>query len=112
VSSVCFTKDSQCILTNCLNNTIVLIDKESGEVLQEFLGHRNSKFKINSCLIDNDSLVLSGSEDGFVYCWGLIDGKVQDKYSHVQHKVVHSIASHPTKQEFVAAAEGTIYLWD
>jgi mitogen-activated protein kinase organizer 1 len=112
VGSVSFTKDGQCILTNCLNNKIVLLDKESGEVLQEFKGHQNSKFKINSCLMNNDEVVLSGSEDGFVYSWSLTEGKVLDKYSHVQHRVVHSIATHPSKAEFLAAAEGTLYLWE
>ena len=111
VGSVCFTKDGQCILTNCLNNKLVLIDKESGEILQEFKGHQNSKFKINSCLMKNDEIVISGSEDGFVYSWSLTEGNVLDKYSHVQHRVVHSIASHPSKIEFLAAAEGTVYLW-
>ena len=111
VGSVCFTKDGQCILVNCLNHKLLLLDKESGEVLQEFKGHQNFKFKINGCLINNDQIVLSGSEDGFVYAWNLTEGSLVDKFSHIQHRVVHSIASHPSKVEFLAAAEGTLYLW-
>lgn len=61
--------------------------------------------------MNNDQIVLSGSEDCFVYAWSLTEGSLVDKFSHVQHRVVHSIASHPSKPEFLAAAEGTLYLW-
>jgi len=36
VSSVCFTKDGQCMLVSATNDTVKLFDKSTGELLQEF----------------------------------------------------------------------------
>jgi hypothetical protein len=33
------------------------------------------------------------------------------KMPHAQHRVVHSLSSHPTSMEFLAAAESRIYMW-
>ena len=35
VTSVVFSKDGQCILTSSLDNTVRLLDKETGELLNE-----------------------------------------------------------------------------
>lgn len=35
LNCVKFTKDGQCTLVSCLDNTLRLIDKDSGEVLSE-----------------------------------------------------------------------------
>lgn len=71
VSNVRFTRDGQCILCNCLNSSVKLLDKETGRILQEFRGHVNSQFRVDACLLRNDEIVLSGSEDGAVYAWSL-----------------------------------------
>lgn len=71
VSNVCFTRDGQCILCSCLNSSVKLVDKETGDILQEFYGHLNNKFRVDGCLLNNDQIVLSGSEDGHVFAWSL-----------------------------------------
>lgn len=112
VSCVHFTYDGQCILASCLDHSLFLLDKESGEVLQVFKGHVNSKYRIDSVLFKNDELVVSGSEDGFVYIWSLTDGNVVEKIPLYQHRVIHSLSTHKEKQDhMLIAAEGTIYLW-
>ena len=73
IGSVCFTADTQCILTNCLNDSLYLIDKDSGGILQHFKGHKNITYRIDGSLTKNDMVVLSGSEDGYVYCWSLTE---------------------------------------
>lgn len=73
VGNVCFTGDTQCILVNCLNDSLYLIDKDSGDILQNFKGHKNLTYKIDGSLTKNDAVVLSGSEDGYVYSWNLTD---------------------------------------
>lgn len=128
VSSVCFTGDTQCILTNCLNDAVYLIDKDSGDVLQIFKGHQNSTYRIDGSLTKNDAIVLSGSEDGYVYCWSLTEvhfpfhcvclniflfqATLVEKLCHPRHRVVHSVSCHPKQNGFLTAAEGHIYLWD
>ncbi|CAG2116868.1 unnamed protein product, partial [Medioppia subpectinata] len=111
VSNVCLTRDGQCLLISCLNNTVKLLDKSNGEVLAIYTGHSNSKYRIDSCLTDNDSVVLSGSEDGSVHCWSLIETTIIGKIGHDMHRVVHSLSSHPSANRLLTAAEGFIYLW-
>ena len=37
-----------------------------------YTGHKHSQYKIDSCLNDEDTLIVSGSEDGKVYFWDLV----------------------------------------
>nr|XP_042910363.1 WD repeat domain-containing protein 83-like isoform X2 [Parasteatoda tepidariorum] len=111
VNCVNFTKDGQCVLASCLDNTLRLTDKEGGEVLSEYIGHKNERYRIESCLNDTDSLVVSGSEDGCVYMWDLIEGSIKETLKHERHKVVHSISFHPSKPIMLTAAEADAYLW-
>ena len=112
VGCINFTYDGQCILASCLNHSLLLIDKETGEILQVFKGHVNSNYRIDSILFKNDEFVLSGSEDGFVYVWSLTEGNIVEKLPMYSHRVIHSLSSHKEKKQFVLmAAEGTVYLW-
>ena len=36
-------------------------------------GHKNKEYKIDSCLNHKDTHIISGSEDGLVYVWDLVD---------------------------------------
>jgi len=111
VNCVTFTKDGQCILASCLDSTLRLVDKDGGEVLSEYLGHKNENYKVESCLNDTDSLIVSGSEDGCVYMWDLIEGTIKETLKHKGHRVVHSISFHPSKPIMLTAAEANVYLW-
>lgn len=110
-TSVTFTKDGQCILASCLNNTVKLLDKDTGEQLSEYEGHKNETYRVESCLTSSDAEVLSGSEDGFVYIWDLVEGSIKEKLKHEKHRIVHSLSSHPSKSSLLTAAEGDVYLW-
>ncbi|GAQ92128.1 hypothetical protein KFL_009280040 [Klebsormidium nitens] len=55
----------------CLNleNTLRVIDRTSGDVLNEYRGHVNKSYKVGNCFSNDDAHVLSGSEDGQVFAW-------------------------------------------
>ena len=38
-----------------------------------YTGHKNTDYRIDSCLNSKDTHILSGSEDGQVYIWDLIE---------------------------------------
>lgn len=111
VTSVLFTNDGQCTLSSTLDNTIRLIDRFSGELLNSFNGHQNSTYKIDSCLSNNDSYVVSGSEDGYIYFWDLIESKVVHKLKHGPSGVVYSVSVHPTKNCLLTASSNSVKLW-
>lgn len=64
---------------------------------------------------------MSGSEDGQVYIWDVIDAKVVAKLDHRNisqagkyvspAKFIHSISAHPTAQNLITAARERVYLW-
>ncbi|XP_060592589.1 WD repeat domain-containing protein 83-like [Ruditapes philippinarum] len=111
VTSVNFTRDAQCVLVSTLDNSLKLMDKDSGEMLNEYTGHKNSDYRIDSCLNSKDTHILSGSEDGFVYIWDLIEGKVIHKLAHEGQKVVHSLTYHPSETCLVTAAGDKMFVW-
>lgn len=41
-------------------------------MLQEYGGHKNTDFKIDSRLTYNDAYVVSGSENGSILMWDLV----------------------------------------
>lgn len=106
-----FTNDDQCILVSCQNSSIKLLDKSSGSILAEFKGHINKKYRIDNGLLCNDSYVVSGSEDGNIYIWSLLEGKVEHRLKH-SHNVVHTLCIHPSNLELLSAADNTLYLWN
>ncbi|CAH1775938.1 unnamed protein product [Owenia fusiformis] len=110
VTCVNFTQDGQCTLASTLDNCIKLLDKDTGEMLNEFTGHKNTSYKIDSCLSSNDTYVLSGSGDGNVFIWDLLEAKVTKKLPHGK-ATVHSLTYHPEETVLVTASEGKIYIW-
>ena len=48
-------------------------DDNDDDDIYRYTGHKNNQYKIDSCLNHEDTLVVSGSEDGKVYMWDLID---------------------------------------
>ena len=70
------------------------------------------KYKLQSCFSYSDDKVASGSEDGKVYVWDLVDTtKMQMMKGH--SSVSCSLAYHPREHYLLSgSADGTIVLWD
>ncbi|XP_064626279.1 WD repeat domain-containing protein 83-like [Lineus longissimus] len=111
VTSVSFTKDGQCILVTTLDSTLRLFDKDSGEMLNEYTGHKNTDYKVDNCLNSDDTHILNGSEDGAVYVWDLVDGKVVTKLQHPGRSCVHSLSYHPSEVCLLTAYEDKVFVW-
>lgn len=107
---VSLTNDGQCFLVSCLNSTLRLLDKATGDILADFRGHLNRKYRIDSGLIANDSIVLTGSEDGTIYGWSILENKIELKIDHA-HGCVATLAVHPSRLELICAGENKLYLW-
>jgi mitogen-activated protein kinase organizer 1 len=114
ITCASFTKDNHCIVVSCSDGTIKLIDKDTGELLGEYEGLSKSDFCLESSVNFDDTMVLSGSNDGRIWVWNLISRKIvmylSDKTS-VEHPII-SIGVHPTKNNFLAANGSDILLWE
>ncbi|XP_071949972.1 WD repeat domain-containing protein 83-like [Antedon mediterranea] len=111
VTCVNFTKDGQCMLASSLDSTLRLLDKDNGELLGEYTGHKNSEFKVESCLNHTDSHIVSGSEDGRICFWDLVEGTMSSTIADAGDGVVHSVTFHPTEACMLSAAQGSFKVW-
>jgi len=111
ITSINLSHDGNCILVGCLNNSVRLIDKSSGELLSTYLGHKNTTYKIDSCLSNDDAYVISGSEDNNIYIWDLVEAtSVLTLKGHFGP--VCGLAYHPTENMLLSSsADGTVRLW-
>lgn len=97
------TRDGNAVLVSTLDSTVRLIDKENGQLLQSYIGHVNKDFRIRSCLGMADTVVISGSEDGHLFAWDLMEGSVIAKLDAHDGKVASSVAFNRAKVEWASA---------
>lgn len=103
VTSVQQTRDGNAVLVSTLDSTIRLMDKGNGNLLQCYRGHTNTDYRIRSCLGLADAAVISGSEDGCIYAWDLLEGKVIQKLEAHDGKVASAVAFNYVRKEWASA---------
>ncbi|KAL9594439.1 MAG: hypothetical protein Q9219_007032 [cf. Caloplaca sp. 3 TL-2023] len=112
ITSVQQTSDGNAVLVSTLDSVIRLMDKSNGQMLQSYKGHVNSDYRIRSCLGFADSTVISGSEDGIIYVWELLEGKVLETLMAHDGKVASAVTCNSTRKEWASAgADGTVVVW-
>ncbi len=107
------SKDDQCILVSVLDSRLMLFDKLTGEMLNEYKGHVNKMYQVECCMNNSSSELLTGSEDGHVYIYDVVEGKIKQRLQHDNTKTVHSLSYHPELEEkkLLSAQEQFLYLW-
>ncbi|KAI9828408.1 MAG: hypothetical protein M1832_002836 [Thelocarpon impressellum] len=114
VTSLTQTKDAAALLVSTLDSTMRLFDKSSGQLLQAYRGHKNTEYRVRACLARNDAIVISGSEDGSVRAWDLLEGKEVSHLDEGVHggKVVTAVAATDGRKEWLSAGvDGTVQVW-
>ncbi|KAK3869902.1 hypothetical protein Pcinc_024816 [Petrolisthes cinctipes] len=111
VTCASFSGDGQCVLTSTMNSSLKLMDKDTGELLSQYSGHVSKDYKVESCFTPSDTHVLSGSEDGYVYCWDLVQSTLANRLQHKGSSVVHSLSPHPSQPFLLTASLGQVWLW-
>ena len=91
VCSVALSRDNQCIVASTTSSTLVLFERKSGTLLNEwqlqkrvknrYKGHVCEEFQIESVFNNTDEYLITGSENGNIVIYNLIsvhDGDVGD----------------------------------
>lgn len=99
VTSVKSTEDGAAVLVSALDGKVRLMDKRNGKMLQGFSGHVNTELRVRSCFAEREEYVVSGSEDGIVWCWDLVSGECKAKLSgHGEGKGGKAVSCVDTKR--------------
>jgi mitogen-activated protein kinase organizer 1 len=79
------------MLVSSLDSTIRLMDRGNGELLKEYKDEAfvNKDFRIRSTLGLNDSVVLSGSDNGMMFVWDIMGGECLHRFKHSEMREVH-----------------------
>ncbi|GBP65689.1 WD repeat domain-containing protein 83 [Eumeta japonica] len=105
------THDGQCYVLSCSDSTVKLFDKDSGELLNTFVGHESKDYLLENAVYAKDTHVISGSATGEIWYWDLISGTCSQKLVHSKNKPVVSISQHPIETFLLSACEDEIKLW-
>lgn len=109
IGSVSLSRDKQCLLVSTLDDTIRLIEQETGSELARYVGHANTKFKQQSTLDPAGARVVAGSEDGRVCAWDLVDAGTPS--SVPGHSGPVFCVAFSGELLATAAADGTLRVW-
>jgi mitogen-activated protein kinase organizer 1 len=106
ITSVSPSALSPTTLVSTLDSTLRLFDRANGQLLQSYKQHTNTEYRIRSCLGLNDAVVVSGSEDGSIYAWDLLEAKVVGKMEGMHGGKVPSAVAWNGRGEGWASAGG------
>lgn len=73
----------------------------------------NKDYKLDSCLSNTDAYVISGSEDGKLCYWDLVEGKMVHCIEKAHKAVLYSLSYHPTEVCLLtASSDGAVKVWN
>ena len=76
-----------------------------------FKGHKHKEFKVESVMSNTDAYAISGSENGQIYIWDVLEGTTV-KTLQSQDTIVTSIDYHPSDVAMVTAGnDGVVRVW-
>ncbi|KAI5780865.1 WD40-repeat-containing domain protein [Geopyxis carbonaria] len=113
VTSVKQSADGAATLVGALDGMVRLMDKTDGKMLQNYKGHKNTEYRVKSCFAEKEELVVSGSEDGTIWCWDLVEGGKRQVLSGHGGKVVTGVDYCPggKSQMVTGGSDGTVVVW-
>ncbi|KAI7908151.1 WD40-repeat-containing domain protein [Cokeromyces recurvatus] len=110
ITSARLSKDKNCILVNSLDNKMRLMDKSNGRLLNEFKGHKHCEYKIESVLSNTDAYAITGSEDGKIYIYDVLEGNIVSTLDN--EGVTTTLDYHPENVNMMSAgSNGLIHIW-
>ena len=95
ITGMCATSDQRCLVVNCLDGALRLLDLEKGTLLRHYAdGHAAGQYGLNCAVSAGDDYIATGSEDGLVVLYDISKGRVcQVLEGHRQPTC--SVAMHP-----------------
>ncbi|KAL1593784.1 hypothetical protein SLS60_010516 [Paraconiothyrium brasiliense] len=129
VTSLAMSKKGTEVLVSSLDSTVRLMDRTNGQLLKAYRDEAfvNTDLRVRSTLGLNDSVVISGSDDGMIFAWDLLGGTTLHKFRHSQMRevkgkvenkekgkkdIVSAVAFCPSRREWASAGgDGNVLVW-
>jgi len=125
VTSVAPTKGGEAYLVSALNGKVRLMDRATGQCLQTFCDAEfaNEAYRIRSVLGMAEAVAISGSENGRVFVWDVLTGKVLHRLWHrrdggcdnergTKRNVVAAVAWNQLRKMWASAGgDGEVVVW-
>ncbi|CEG45285.1 mitogen-activated protein kinase [Plasmopara halstedii] len=111
VVSIAQSPDARFMIAGCLDGSIRLIEKANGTEIKSYRGHIVQSYKIECDFSSDGAYVLSGSENGKIYWWNLVDAK--NAHTVIAHcKPVRVLECHPESSMFATGCiDGSAKVW-
>ena len=110
VSSVCFSSDGQRIVSGSCDDTAIIWNAETGEVLHTLTGHADDVLCVD--FRNDGAQILTGCEDGTIKLWDSTTGTEIITLNGHEY-TVHSAKFSPDGKRIISGSQdSTIKLWD
>ncbi|KAI8933041.1 hypothetical protein NX059_009690 [Plenodomus lindquistii] len=129
-TSLSVSKKGTEVLVSTLDSSIRLMDRTNGEMLKKYEDKAfvNKDLRVRSTLGLNDSVVVSGSDDGIVLVWDVLGGECLHRFKHNEMRelsggyqtegqkgkkdVVSAVAFCKSRREWCSAGgDGNVVVW-
>lgn len=104
------TKDGQCTVAAGADSVVRLVDNGTGAMLAQYRGHRTDDFQLECGIMSSDSQIVSGSAEGAAVVWDLVEEREVVRL-RVGAGVVHSLCTHPTRDEIAFGRHREFQVW-
>jgi mitogen-activated protein kinase organizer 1 len=112
VTSVSVSRDGHVAVASCLDGSARLIEVATGTQLNRYTGHAHEKYALESCFSHDDAYLCSGSEDGRVVVWRLVEATVVCELK-AHTAAACSVRWHPKcARLLVGSHDGTASVWE
>lgn len=116
VTCIAPTRDGKSLVVSCLNGSILLMDLDTGQVINTYASHHVAgTYGLQCCVSADDMTIVSGSEDGRAVLYDLVRANcVQKLEGHTRPTC--SVAACPRAEEepsavITASYDGSAVVW-
>ena len=106
ITGLALTNDGHCAAVSCLDGTMRLIERKTGDLLHQYSGaHLAGNYGLQVSFTADDSYVVSGSEDGSVVIYDVVEGNAVQTFKR-HTRPVCAIAAHPKREQTSVVISG------
>ena len=102
VTGVALSRDGKCLAASLLDGRIGLVERETGEVLNTYEGHKAGNYSLGVDFLIDEGRLVSCSEDGKCYIYDLVTRHAETLGEGLGGAVI-DVATHPSKNLLLTA---------